>query len=359
MEPSTAIRSVAPWLGVLFALLFSLNSLGGWVRLSGSGVAIPQWPLVDGSLLPPLGEVAWLRVKASYDADQKRLNRKVEQGDLSHANRGRIPASLADFKTMFLIEWAHRLFAALVGVVTLACLTVVLRQAEVRRRAGGPLLAATGLILLQAVLGGMLVAHGTGTHFLFLHQGNAACIMACILIALLRLVDGPLPPLNILTARRGLGILAGVTLVATWGELVVGALVAGSRNGRPFRVFAPGEGFALWRHDAGLAWNLLDNTALHQWLHRFSGWGLVALLAVVYFFAWRQRHLCGPRTRLALMVSATFLPVQLLLGLANVEVGFTPLISLGHQFMGMCLFLSLVLVWHDVRHETLPDREVI
>ena len=54
---------------------------------------------------------------------------------------------------------------------------------------------------------------------------------------------------------------------------------------------------------------------------------------------------------MALMVSATFLPIQVVLGLANVEVGFTPFLSLAHQFMGMCLFLSLLLAWHDLRHE--------
>ena len=45
--------SVASWLGVLFVMLFALNTIGGWVRLSGSGVAIPQWPIINGSLLPP------------------------------------------------------------------------------------------------------------------------------------------------------------------------------------------------------------------------------------------------------------------------------------------------------------------
>ena len=101
--------SVASWLGVLFVMLFALNTIGGWVRLSGSGVAIPQWPIINGSLLPPLSDVGWEQVKAHYDADQQRLEGRVRLGELSPVNLGHRPRDLGEFKAMFMTEWSHRL----------------------------------------------------------------------------------------------------------------------------------------------------------------------------------------------------------------------------------------------------------
>jgi cytochrome c oxidase assembly protein subunit 15 len=215
-------------------------------------------------------------------------------------------------------------------------------------------MAVAGLVLVQAVLGGLIVAHGTNTHFLFLHQGNAALTMACLLIALVRVVDGSRPAAAVLAPRRGIILAAAACMVLVWGEIVIGALVAGSRNGGAFNVHPIDGGALLWRYDQSLVWNLLDNAQFHQWLHRVTGWLLAAALAALFLLGWTRRAVIGQRAKLVLMVGATFLPVQLILGLSNVEVGIVPALSLAHQTMGMCLFLSMVLVWHDLRCEGRP-----
>ena len=92
---SPAQASVASWLAVLFLMLFALNTIGGWVRLSGAGVAIPQWPIINGSLLPPFTDQGWAQVRASYDADQARLASRIAAGGLTHNNLGRQPRDLA------------------------------------------------------------------------------------------------------------------------------------------------------------------------------------------------------------------------------------------------------------------------
>ena len=362
-----AQASVASWLAVLFLMLFALNTIGGWVRLSGAGVAIPQWPIINGSLLPPMTNEGWIEVKASYDADQARLASKIVAGGLTHSNLGRQPRDLAEFRGMFLTEWSHRLFAALVGVMAAGCLTVVWRRPDLRRLVGGPMAAMGILVITQAVLGGVLVSSGTNTHWLFLHQGNAGMIMACVLVAMLRLVavGRPLPSASTLGHRQVLIWVLGVAMVSCWLQLVIGALVAGSRNDEGFSHWPLASGPLLWEAPLGLVWNLLDNTQLHQWAH--GGWAyvLTGLLIISYVLGWRLtritsyvlggRHTrvgeCGPRLRLALQVSATFLVIQLMLGIANALLGITAQLALAHQVMGMCLFLSLVLAWFDARHE--------
>lgn len=351
-----ARRSLASWLGVLFLLVFTLNLVGGWVRLSGSGVAIPHWPLIESgtgrTLLPPMSDAGWEGMRQAWVAHQERLRERVERGELRPASLGRTPASAGEFRAMFLTEWSHRLLAALVGVVALACLVTALRRPVLRRVASVPLVLACGLIVFQALLGGLLVEQGTNTRWLFLHQGNAGLIMSCLLWSLLRLL-APLEFLRV-PARRVLAGLLHLATMWTWFQLMSGALVASSRSALPDGTSVGFSDFGrLWVEGAGLLWNLLDNPRLHHWLHRWPAWGLALLLVFAYLVAMRSR--CGVRLRLALQVSATFLAVQIVLGLGSTLAGPSPLIALAHQAMGMCLLLSLVLALHDVRREPMEE----
>jgi cytochrome c oxidase assembly protein subunit 15 len=351
VESVGTTRVLASWLGVLFVLVFVLNIAGGWVRLSGAGVAIPHWPLIEigasRTLLPPVTTAGWDAVHAAYLDHQARLMERVERGELTRGNLGRVPADRAEFQGMFLTEWTHRLLAALVGVLAAGCLTTVLRRAEVRRLIGLPFSAACALIIFQAVLGGMLVAEGTNTRWLFLHQGNAGLIMACLLWSVLGLLRQT-GPIAVVPQRTWLTAGLLVALVWTWTQLLSGALVSSSRHLVPSDLSVPL--FAqTWVDEAGLAWNLLENPRLHQWAHRWSAWLLVGFLIVVYVLA--RRSACGERLRLALQVSATFVGVQIVLGLGSAMVGTHPLLALAHQAMGMALLLSLALALHDARHE--------
>ena len=335
--------AAAAWLGVLFCLVFTLNTVGGWVRLSGSGVAIPHWPVIElqqgWTLLPSFQAAGWQEMHDAFNVHQAKLQARIDAGELTPANLGRQPRDLAEFRTMFLTEWSHRFLAALTGLVALAVIVTTMRHQELRRSAGWPLGLAGGLILFQAVLGGMLVEQGTNTHWLFLHQGNAGLIMAAILWAILRLLSSQQRPVP---GRGTLGVFTLVAAGAIWLQLVFGALVAGSR---PHAVGEP----QLWQPARDLAWNLLDNGWLHLSLHRWWAWTLTAILVVTYFVAMRTPT--GLRQRLALQVSGTFLALQLVFGLASAAVGALPALALGHQALGMCLLLSVVLAWHDCRYE--------
>ncbi|MBA2480886.1 MAG: COX15/CtaA family protein [Planctomycetes bacterium] len=350
--------SVASWLGVLFVMLFTLNTIGGWVRVSGSGIAIPQWPLINDSLLPPSDDAGWLAVHADWQRHQNALRERIGRGELSSGNLGRAPIDLADFRSMFLTEYSHRLLAALVGVAMAGCLTVVLRHRDLRRRIGVPMAIAGGLVVAQAVLGGFLINQGTNTHWLFLHQANAGLIIAAVLWSLLRLLDGNAPKRA--PRRTALHLCTLAAVVFTWIQLLFGALVSGSKHSaafiREFPTMMGGSFYpALWEPGRPLSWNLLDNAWLHQWMHRWFAWVLVAALIAAYALAARTPS--GPRLRLALQVSATFIAIQIILGIANVLIGgsvIAVLLPLAHQFMGMCLFSSLVLALYDVRHEAMP-----
>ena len=92
--------ALATWLGLTLIVVLCLNTLGGWVRLSGSGLAIPQWPILvraDGSrtLLPALTDSDWQAAHQAFTSDQQRLQRLVAAGALSVSDLGRQPQDLA------------------------------------------------------------------------------------------------------------------------------------------------------------------------------------------------------------------------------------------------------------------------
>jgi cytochrome c oxidase assembly protein subunit 15 len=179
--------------------------------------------------------------------------------------------------------------------------------------------------------------------------------MACVLIAMLRLLSAgrPSPSAVLAIRRRALTWVLGLAMVSCWVQLVIGALVAGSRNDQGFNHWPLFAGPGLWEEPLGLAWNLLDNAELHQWAHGWWAYALTAMLIAGYVLGWRASlaGISGPRMRLALQVSATFLVIQLMLGIANALLGISAQLALAHQVMGMCLFLSVVLAWYDARHE--------
>ncbi|MBN8527003.1 MAG: COX15/CtaA family protein, partial [Planctomycetes bacterium] len=222
---------VVLWLTVLLGCLFCLNTAGGWVRLSGAGVAIPHWPVIelDGgrkTLLPPMDEAGWQAAHDAWSSHQDRLRSRIAAGEIHGMAVGRQPGSLGDFRAMFLTEWIHRLIAAGVGVLALACLGTVLADRALRARVGVPVTAAVVLIGAQAILGAALIGQGTSTRWLFLHQGNAALILAAVLVAILRLVDPP----DTAPARSGpVARLAAAAAFSTWLMLMLGGLLAASR----------------------------------------------------------------------------------------------------------------------------------
>ncbi len=359
VRPPTA--SVASWLSVLFVLLLATICVGGYVRLSESGLSIATWPFVNGSFLPPLSDAGWIELKAAFVADQERLREAARNGATGIGSLGRVPEDMGVFQHMVLIEWAHRMVATIVGLVAAGCLSVTLRHAETRRRAGVLMATTSALIIAQAIVGGLLVHSGTATHWLFVHLGTAALILALIVWTILRLVapDEVVAPAT-KRARRGLRVIAWTAAAVTWLQIMLGALVAGSRGSD--RDALAGNDFSsewplmagrlipdLWVEQRPLAWNLLDNAFLHQWVHRW--FALLVVLAIVALIVVALRTPTGPRLRLGLRVIGTFLFAQVILGLANVTLTHPTLVSLSHLVMGMFLLAGLILVAHDAMRE--------
>jgi heme A synthase len=88
-------------------MVFVIVVIGGITRLTESGLSITEWKPITGAI-PPLNEADWVAAFEKY----KRIPEYTEIN-------GPAGMTLAGFKTIYFWEWAHRLWARLIGYALL------------------------------------------------------------------------------------------------------------------------------------------------------------------------------------------------------------------------------------------------
>ena len=170
----------------LILLVFAMVLVGGATRLTESGLSITEWNLVTGTV-PPLGDAAW----------QAEFERYRQSPQYELLNRG---MSLAEFKTIYWWEWAHRELGRFIGLVYIAGFLWFVGAARACRCARLVVLAGMGLLLgAQGVVGWIMVASGLEPGMtavapvkLTLHL-TLACLFFAALVAMFVRLGGARP----------------------------------------------------------------------------------------------------------------------------------------------------------------------
>ena len=140
-------RLVAMWLFTVAAMIMVMIVLGGATRLTGSGLSIMEWAPIMGALPPNQRRGVAPAVRA------------VPENPAVHVGQRRF-WPLAGFKHIFWLEWTHRLWGRLIGVVFLLPMLFLWATARIERH----LLPWLGLLFilgaLQGAVGWFMVASG-------------------------------------------------------------------------------------------------------------------------------------------------------------------------------------------------------
>ncbi|OGG03516.1 MAG: hypothetical protein A3F83_09170 [Candidatus Glassbacteria bacterium RIFCSPLOWO2_12_FULL_58_11] len=346
-------RKLGRWFIILSQFVFLLVIVGGAVRLSGSGLSIPEWPLINGSLLPPLSEQSW---EAVYKTYHREIIGVEVQGLEANPETGAIPAG--QFKVMFWTEYCHRFVAALFGLLFLWVFIKVLRDTEARKKYGLLMVFALCLLLTQAILGGMVVKYDLPAALVTVHLGVAFIFFAILFwTGLAILYPGSLQsnPKNRTFTRTGL--VAGVVVFT---QVLTGGMVAGTQAGFHLNTWPLIGDYLipplnlLWSaaYKPGLA-NLLYNKLLLQFIHRW--WAFAAAGLVIYLVVLSLRIRVGERARLGLRSLAALIVLQLILGVLTLLLQVPAILAVTHLATAMLLFELLILVTHEFRyHEIQP-----
>lgn len=137
---------VAYWLIGTSGLVFGIVVLGGLTRLTESGLSITEWKPVTGSL-PPIGQAEWEEEFAKYrdSPEFMQLNSHI---------------TLDEFKFIFFMEWAHRLWGRAIGAVFIAPAIYFAVTKRSSPHVNKRLLGLTSLLGLQGFLGWWMVKSG-------------------------------------------------------------------------------------------------------------------------------------------------------------------------------------------------------
>ncbi len=310
--------------------MFSLVVLGGAVRLTGSGLSMVDWrPL--GGVIPPLGEAQWQRVFEDY--------RRFPEFRLVNPD-----LTLAGFRFIFWMEYAHRLLGRVTGLVFLLPFLVFLWRGMVPRVPAAGLWGLFLLGALQGLLGWYMVKSGLAdnpqvSHYrLLMHFMLAVVIYAGLLGVAIGLRSPPGSPGSRAAPNTSIIVIGRITLALIFLMLISGALVAGTRAGHGYNTWPTMGG--SWLPEPLLAlhpwWrNFVENPVAIQFTHR---WLAVAVLAAVGAFAVR---LLRDRPRIACALLAA-ISAQIALGIATLVQGVPVALGVAHQAGAMVLLTVTV-----------------
>lgn len=287
-------RAVGYWLLGTSGLVAGLVVLGGLTRLTESGLSMVDWRLVH--FRAPQSEPEWQAYFEKYQQfPEYQLN-----------NRG---MALDDFKRIYWMEHAHRVYGRLLGLVIIGPSVFFAARRWVSRPVGRVLFGLCGLVGFQGLLGWYMVQSGlkqelvtakepvrVSQYRLAAHLGSAFALYLGLLNTGLRILMPPVQQLAAGSPARRLRFAAtGVShLILT--TAVAGAFVAGLDAGMIYSTFpAMGAGFVpddIW--DRRLAWrNPFENPATAQFVHRCLAYTSVA--GATGLWAYARRHPQLPR----------------------------------------------------------------
>ncbi|HEY4688881.1 MAG TPA: heme o synthase [Anaerolineae bacterium] len=241
----------------------ALIVIGGVVRVTGSGLGCPDWPLCYGQVLPPP---------------------QIES----------------------LIEFAHRFTALLVGVMIVAIAFIALKSHRQDRAVTIPALAGVAVLVVQSLLGAITVWLELPPVIVAVHLGTALAMFACVLTVTANVHHTPGTPARL--SSRVFPLALG-SAIAVYVLILLGATVT-----------ATGASLACpdWPLCRGqLVPQLGDLSVTVHFTHRFAALATAILVTLLVFQARRSRAESPRVWRWALAVFWLFV-AQVVVGGMNV-----------------------------------------
>jgi cytochrome c oxidase assembly protein subunit 15 len=333
-------RLIGAWLALSAAMVFIMVVIGGVTRLTESGLSIVEWQPLMGAL-PPLSEAHWQALFDKYR--QFPEYQKINAG-----------MTLAEFKGIFWLEYIHRLWGRLIGLVFALPALYFFMRGWLR----GKLLAQVVVLFIlggaQGALGWFMVKSGlvndprVSPYRLTAHLLLALVVFGWLLwLAMLRLrpadgwtaIDG-----GFSAAARRLRALTHPLALLLVITIASGGFVAGLDAGLTYNTFPLMDGRFVPEGYAALSpfWhNLFENIPSVQFNHRWLAMTTAALL--IAFALYAQKQGLPPAAKRATAALLAMALIQPTLGIATLLAAVP--VSLGALHQAGAVLLLGCLLW--------------
>ena len=331
---SSKINSFSIWLIILGLSVVSIILIGGYTRISDSGLSITEWLPVSG-ILYPISEASWEIEFNKY--------KMIDEFMLVNSSM-----SLSEFKYIYFWEWFHRAFARLVGLIYIIPLTYLIISKKIPREYYYNVLLIGLLLSIQAIIGWYMVKSGlTGRvdvsqYRLSLHLTMAFIILGLIFYSLLKFIFHQKANEDLI--KRNNFILTLFVLI--FFQIIYGAFVSGTDSGLLYNTWPfyngnliPGDLIIQNKY----LYNIFENKQFIVFFHRT--FAFILLLIIIYLnFLIFNKDSKYETVILVVSFDIVFL-IQGGIGILMTLLNIPWYLALAHQGNSILLYLLSIYMW--------------
>ncbi|MFL2637990.1 MAG: COX15/CtaA family protein [Flavobacteriaceae bacterium] len=329
-------KKVIYWLFTGCALIFIMVVVGGITRLTHSGLSMPDYKLISGTI-PPINDQQWQEAFELYKQypEYQKLNSNI---------------SLTEFKGIFFWEWLHRVIGRFIGLVFIIPFLYFI----ITRQLDKSTIKKTIILLIlggfQGFLGWYMVKSGLVdrpdvSHYrLAAHLTTAFVTFAFTLWVALDLIFPIKQTIN-KTYRN----LIRIGLAILFIQIIYGAFVAGLDAGfihNHWPMMSEGK----FMHETVLTEktpvykNFIEGRSGVQFVHRILAFIVVISIAIIYIKGKKiavSNHQLNGLNSLLILVG-----LQSLLGVLAILLQVPLWLGIAHQIGAFLLLSSMIFTLH-------------
>tara|TARA_B110000196_G_scaffold109850_1_gene95216 strand:+ start:1292 stop:2308 length:1017 start_codon:yes stop_codon:yes gene_type:complete len=329
-------KKVIYWLFTGCALIFIMVVVGGITRLTHSGLSIPDYKLISGTI-PPINDQQWQEAFELYKQypEYQKLN---------------ININLIEFKGIFFWEWLHRVIGRAIGLVFIIPFLYFL----ITRQLNKSTIKKTIILLIlggfQGFLGWYMVKSGLVdrpdvSHYrLAAHLTTAFATFSFTLWVALDLIF-PIKQ----TINKAYRNLIRISLIILFIQIIYGAFVAGLDAGfihNHWPMMSEGK----FMHETVLIEktpvykNFIEGRSGVQFVHRILAFIVVISVVIIYLKGKKitvSNHQLNGLNSLIVLVG-----LQSLLGVLTILLQVPLWLGIAHQIGAFLLLSSMTFTLH-------------
>ena len=261
------------WLILLGFSVCIIILIGGYTRISDSGLSITEWQPISGILFP-LSEAGWINEFSKY--------KKIDEFLLVNSDM-----TLIEFKVIYFWEWFHRAFARFIGILFILPFLLFFIHKMIPSNLKINIYLIGFLLFIQAVVGWYMVKSGLVnrvdvSHYrLSVHLINAFIILGVIIFTFMQYEIR----LKINSLKRLKFSLSIFTLLLSF-QIFYGAFVSGTHAGLTFNTWPTFNGSLIPKEAFELSpwlYNLIENKNFIIFFHRTFALILLIYLIIIDF----------------------------------------------------------------------------
>ena len=322
------------WLLVLGILVISIIIIGGYTRISDSGLSITEWEPISG-ILYPFSSQSWLIEFSKY--------KLTDEFKLINSNM-----TLEEFKFIYFWEWFHRFFARIIGVIFLVPLLFIIFKKQFPMQYVANIFLIGLFLMTQAVVGWYMVKSGlvdrvdVSQYRLSLHLTLAFIILGLIFYTLLMFFSERFDYYDFMKIDK---ILLSLFILIFF-QIIYGAFVSGTDSGLLYNTWPFYNGNLLPNImivNNEYINNFFENKELILFVHRT--FAVILFGVVIYLNFLIISNFVQIQTLILIIIFDIIFLIQGAIGVLMTFQNIPWHLALAHQGNSIILFLLSLYMW--------------